>query len=42
MLLNTLKNENFKKTKKNPLQEKFLWASFLMPTLSKMLVLIFV
>ena len=42
MLLNTLKNEKFKKLKKSTPEARFYWAGFLMPTLSKMLVLIFV
>ena len=42
MLLNTLKNEKFKKAQKKTLEARFYWAGFLMPTLNKMLVLIFV
>ena len=42
MLFNSLKNEKFKKKQKNPLETRFHWAGFSMPTLSKMLVLIFV
>ena len=37
MLLNISKMKNLKK-KKNPLETKFYWAGFLMPTLSTMLV----